>query len=252
MDHYSCHQTLVNLRKEPDHRSELVNQVLFGEHVRIIEERKEWYKVESCFDSYSGWAEREVLQPAGPSGRQVKKIITKTLTTCDFPGGSLYLTAGAEIPRPDAENEFSTGNLVFRPRDADATDPVDMFTLARSFLHAPYLWGGRTVFGIDCSGFIQLLFKVSGISLPRDASEQILKGTRIDSLDQAEAGDLAFFHDDNKRIIHVGLLLNHHEIIHASKKVRIDKLDSRGIYNKEKADYSHQLASIRRIQQKIR
>ena len=101
--------------------------------------------------------------------------------------------------------------------------------------------------GLDCSGFTQAVFRLNGISLPRDASQQSGIGQVINLVTEALPGDLAFFDNDEGMITHVGLILDSTSIIHASGKVRIDALDHQGIYNVETNKYSHRLRLIRRI-----
>ena len=115
------------------------------------------------------------------------------------------------------------------------------------YLNAPYLWGGKTPFGIDCSGFTQMVYKLNGFALPRDAYQQAEIGETLSFVEEAEPGDLAFFDDDEGNIIHVGMVLEQGTIIHASGKVRIDALDHQGIYNKELKNYSHKLRLIKKI-----
>jgi cell wall-associated NlpC family hydrolase len=118
---------------------------------------------------------------------------------------------------------------------------------AYMYLHSPYLWGGRTPFGIDCSGFTQMVYKLAGIKLKRDAWQQAEQGSLIHLVDEARQGDLAFFDNDEGRIIHVGIVLPNNKIIHASGKVRLDSLDHHGIFNQETKKYTHNLRLIKRF-----
>ncbi len=118
---------------------------------------------------------------------------------------------------------------------------------AMSFLNMPYLWGGRSPAGIDCSGFTNIVYKLAGIRLRRDAWQQSEQGILINFIDEARPGDLAFFQNEEGKIIHVGIILQQQKIIHASGRVRIDTIDHYGIYDEELKKYTHQLRLIRRM-----
>ncbi|MFL5753049.1 MAG: C40 family peptidase, partial [Bacteroidia bacterium] len=137
--------------------------------------------------------------------------------------------------------------------EGNTSDPAipkntkDIVGLACQFLNAPYLWGGRSIMGIDCSGFTQLVYKLNGYKLPRDAYQQAELGTPLSFVEEAEAGDLAFFDNEEGRITHVGIVLSDQRIIHASGKVRIDKFDHYGIFHSDRRKYSHLLRVIKRF-----
>ena len=139
---------------------------------------------------------------------------------------------------------MSTVNCNLPP---DPCPLTPMLSFALRFLRAPYLWGGRTPAGIDCSGFTQLIYKSIGVLIPRDASQQVELGNALDFASEAQIGDLAFFQNEEGRIVHVGMVCALGKIIHASGQVRIDKLDDTGIFNADKGQYSHHLRIIKRI-----
>jgi cell wall-associated NlpC family hydrolase len=122
-----------------------------------------------------------------------------------------------------------------------------MKQIAQKFLNAPYIWGGKTPFGIDCSGLIQQIFKICGYKLYRDAWMQFNQGNPVDSIENSRPGDLAFFENDQGKVTHVGIIMEDNRIFHASGFVKIDYLDEKGIYSKELSGYSHNLKGIKRI-----
>src|SRR5690606_26313776 len=105
---------------------------------------------------------------------------------------------------------------------------------------------GRTNFGIDCSGFSQIAFKMQGVKINRDASQQAEQGTAVDLLTEAKAGDSSSEHNEEGRITQVGIMLNNNQIIHASGRVKIDMIDDQGIFSSDLKKYSHKLRFIRR------
>ena len=129
--------------------------------------------------------------------------------------------------------------------DIGEGDQLDL--IAKSFINAPYLWGGRTHFGIDCSGFTQIVFRLMGVDLKRDASLQAEQGILVDTLAETKLGDLAFFNNAEDKITHVGILLNNNYIIHASGKVKVDVIDNKGIYSTQLKRYTHNLNCIKRF-----
>jgi gamma-D-glutamyl-L-lysine dipeptidyl-peptidase len=243
-----CLLTVIPMRKEPDHRSEMVSQLLFGESATILEEKDGWQKVESHFDEYTGWIEDQTIQPGveiqpGQRGKTLAEPFTLAFTNSH----PILLPAGSEIPETGEESSFSLANRIFKlskpPSEVDLSIP----STSMKFLHAPYLWGGRTAAGIDCSGFVQLVYKIHGKSLPRDASEQVTAGQQIQSNTETLQSDLFFFGINPEKISHVGIFLGNNRIIHASKFVRIDTVDEKGIFNNDMKKYTHQLQQIRRV-----
>lgn len=250
-----CIQTMVSLRETPSHKSQMVNQLLFGDLFLIKDNLDNWLFIETIDDNYEAWVENnqiwlidelefEKYRKANRAYSLQDSLLSTSSNgevSCRYTLGSclpLYKTGSFSIDK----NSYTHKNEVQIPgRD------IDIIMIAKKYLNAPYLWGGRSIFGIDCSGFTQIVFKMAGIMLPRDSSQQIEKGEVINFLEEARQGDLAFFEDEEGTIMHVGILIDNQTIIHASGKVRIDKIDHNGIYNKELQKYTHKLRLVKRI-----
>lgn len=238
-----CTLAVIPLRKQPDSTSEIVSQLLFGDEYTINQIENGWASITTLADNYTGFiSEKQVTAYQN----EVKQWITNTqfpFAQVNSSVGTLYLPAGCSLPE---QKQFTIGNISFEQATTNGTvKPLD--ELALQYLNAPYLWGGKTFFGIDCSGFTQMVFKQLGVMLPRDAYQQAELGETISFVEECKLGDLAFFDNENGKITHVGLMLNKHQIIHASGKVRIDVLDHHGIMNMEEKQYSHKLRIIKRI-----
>lgn len=241
--------SIIPCRATPSDKAEMVTQLLFGEHYKVLEEQPNWVKIRNHYDAYESWICRKQFFEI--TGAEYDELCLNEFPmvadhTAQLTEHSL-LTLGATLPyyhqnRVKIRKETYSFNGKVGP--ITATQLIDT---SKQLLGTPYLWGGRSPFGIDCSGFTQLLYKLLSIKLPRDAYQQAEEGHDVSFLEMAEAGDLAFFDNAEGKIIHVGILLSNHQIIHASGKVRIDKMDHQGIFNSELGAYSHQLRLIKRI-----
>jgi cell wall-associated NlpC family hydrolase len=243
--------SVVPVRAQPSDAAEQISQLLFGESVEILTQEAKWWKVQCLFDDYIGWIDPKQchLIPA-TSLNTPQQISIDRLSMISNGNGLQPISIGSTLPnfqnntiainehkftfagQTNAENHFSYTNIS---------------DLAKLFLAAPYQWGGRSILGIDCSGFTQLVYKIIGIKIPRDAKEQALQGQVIDFVAELQAGDLVFFDNEKGNIIHVGIALAGGKIIHASGQVRIDQLDHQGIFNQEKNAYTHQLRLMKRF-----
>lgn len=256
MTHGICTQSMAPMRAEASHKSEMVSQLLFGELFEIIETQNEWVRICNEYDGYKGWL--LVAQCHTTDIYEYEKIKRDSYNVCYDLVGVIQLddpfpiVLGSNLPFLNKET-FNIGNKMYAYKGAFRNishciqNPNKIMEDALMYLNAPYLWGGRSPFGIDCSGFTQLVYKLSGIRLKRDAHEQAETGIQIHLLDESQTGDLAFFENSDGKISHVGIIMSPHKIIHASGKVRIDKIDHFGIYNAETKKYSHKLRLIKRI-----
>ena len=253
-----CLQSVVPVRKSPGDKSEMVNQLLFGDMVVIKDEVGDWYLIEGNEDNYEGWTDRKQIHLLSRSTFNklfsAPKFFTNEITSeCirQQDQTSLWLVMGSQIHGLE-ENNFDIDGIHLTldgsaVRKDDQPDRDKITKTALKYLNAPYLWGGRSPFGIDCSGFTQIVYKMCGFQLPRDASQQVSLGKSVDFIHEAQPGDLAFFGNDEGNIIHVGIILENQKIIHASGMVRIDKIDHHGIYNAMENKYTHHLRIIKRI-----
>ena len=252
-----CRVAIAPLRTEPSDRAEISTQLLFGDAVEIIQKTEKWWKIRNAYDDYEGWMDfkqlAEISSTQYLSNQEVEYFaplqVDNILVATD--DSRYYLSAGSCLPLYKdgfcylGEQKFQT---LFTPFHLNSkASNQEIADMAMFFLNAPYLWGGCSLFGIDCSGLVQIVFKMAGIKLKRDAAQQAEQGKIVHFLPEAQLGDLAFFDNDEGRIIHVGILLSNNKIIHASGRVRIDSIDDQGIYNAELGKYSHRLRIIKRF-----
>lgn len=250
-----CPLSIVPVRKEPNDRAEMVSQWLFGETAEVLERQEKWSKLLFDHDGYEGWVDRLQMQatqaPAPADAVRAAEPVVRVVTThaiLQLPMGAVLPADAANAPIPITGRISITGRTT-----ADLEGPAieRITTLAPLWLGAPYLWGGRTPWGVDCSGFTQSLFLLAGVPLQRDAWQQEQQGAPVDLIDLSRTGDLAFFANLEGRIVHVGLVLDAEggskRILHASGRVRIDVLDHQGIFNMEQKRYTHSLRSIKRL-----
>jgi cell wall-associated NlpC family hydrolase len=225
--------------------AEQVSQLLFGEIVLVKEKIKNWLRITTLIDNYDGWIDEKQIsylnEDEAITWQKNQRVITKSIKI-HSPIGKLEIPIGSYLSA-STPTLFNIGKETYRSPYKYTTP--SLLQTAKSFLNTPYLWGGKSNYGIDCSGFTQIVFRSQAIELPRDASQQVHLGQQI-IRSQAKAGDVAFFTNDAGRVIHVGILLSKNKIIHASGRVKIDKLDDQGIWSEELASYSHSLFVIKR------
>lgn len=239
------------MRSEASHRSEMVSQLLFGEGAEVLEVTKDFIKIKCLYDGYEGWTQvsqlaevDEEIAKAAPAGYTFKRNTVVMLN--DTP---MYVS----LATPVFENTFFGKHKVKYTDDETALFDARYFTeevikmVALLYENVPYLWGGKSSFGIDCSGLVQQVFKIFGKPLLRDAYQQAMQGESIGFLQEVQCGDLAFFDNAEGKIVHVGILLNSEEIIHASGNVRVDTINSYGIINRNTGLRTHNLRLIKRV-----
>jgi Cell wall-associated hydrolases (invasion-associated proteins) len=248
-----CSVAAAPVRKEPSHRSEMVNQLLFGDTMQVLEEKDEWKRIKTIYDGYEGWLTYHLVSEineklATTQTDYFASAITNPITLTDQ-----LITApmGSALTGFDQENRLLWDPVykfhgTYRKVSAGFNEEM-LIKLIYQWINAPYLWGGKTYMGVDCSGFVQTIYKVLGIQLKRDAWQQQEQCTGFLEPEEAVTGDLAFFSNDANRVIHVGIILPQHQIVHASGKVRIDKLTKGGIINVDTNKQSHKLHSIRKV-----
>ncbi len=249
--------SVIPVRANPGETNEMVTQLLFGELFKITETTSKWCRIENQLDGYSGWidekmasylSEEEFKELSQSQSHIVNSPFAKILTETQE---LIYLSAGSILWQyNDNQNTFSIAGQSFRCVEGEFIQPFNnpypLVQTAQTFLNVPYLWGGKNILGMDCSGFTQVIFRLHGISLPRDAKDQFKKGISI-PFQEIQSGDLAFFKNENDKIIHVGIILNNKQLIHASGKVKIDQLDEKGIYSNDSKKYTHLTAGIKRL-----
>lgn len=251
-----CMLSLIPVRKESKEQSEQVTQILCGETFEIMDYGDRWSYIRIISDDYVGWINTKMITPI--SNESFYSIIQKSncvirnaiyQTDKAFNNFIHWIPAGS-IFNADKEHLFLNDQKVAPLSGVEFYYPGaerDLVTDALRFLHSPYLWGGKSAMGIDCSGLSQVVCKMNGISLPRDAGQQANCGESVVSLQDALPGDLAFFVREDGKINHTGILLNAETIIHSSGMVRIDEINDQGIIRREDKVCTHQLGFLRRV-----
>ncbi|MDA9335133.1 C40 family peptidase [Flavobacteriaceae bacterium] len=248
MQYGLCYLSVVALRSEASNSSELVSQVLYGDYFKVLEHRKTWSRIRLGFDKYEGWIDNKQFQFIEEADYKHLHKSPPSMSTdlVDFISNQEQqlqpILLGSSLNGLSYLNHtFEGAELVGHKVKSKLVETAILY------LNTPYLWGGKTPFGIDCSGFVQMVYKLNGFNVLRDASQQASQGEALSFIEESEPGDLAFFDNSEGDIIHVGIIMEDHHIIHAHGKVRVDLLDQSGIYNVDTKTHSHKLRVIKKI-----
>ena len=251
MQYGICNLAVTPLRASASDESEIVSQLVFGDFIEILEDGRPWIRVRNQFDGYEGWMDFKqvvyISEAEYEAGITIQHPVVNT-KTCELEGpfGLLTIFLGAGLPYLE-NGKCRLGDQIYELKQAlPPISTKDVVKLSKYYLNAPYLWGGKSMYGIDCSGLVQNVYKAVGIGLPRDASQQVSGGKTI-NWSGRQVGDLIFYTTSSDKVTHVGILVSRDEIIHAHGRVRIDHVDSKGIYNDEQDKYTHKHHSIKRF-----
>lgn len=256
MEYGICVLSNVPVRAEASDKAELVTQLFFGECYEVLSVQGNWQQICIATDQYIGWMDlkqhKPVTAPYFEEWRAVQHPrCADVVQTVSNAQTRIPVMMGSTLPFYDGLNlRIGTETYMYNGRASNPAAPFRLnflLKIAHEYLKAPYVWGGKSIFGLDCSGFVQQVFGICGYQLPRDAYQQVAHGEEVHFATLAQPGDVAFFDNDEGRIVHVGIVLENQRIIHAHGEVRIDPLDHHGIYNTDRRRYSHKLRIIKRL-----
>lgn len=243
----ACNLSIIPLRSEASHRSEMVSQVLFGEYFEILKEQEDFVQIKMIDNGYEGWIQRHQFDIVSQGYVDNHLIVNTEGAVAKSGVKHIHLLHGTKI----FNRKIVLGDEAYEIEGQLRIPSLDDFALKfpkliSYYTNSPYLWGGRSRHGIDCSGFSQVVYRHFGLDLPRDAWQQAEKGEVVNFCSEIMPGDLAFFDNTSGRITHVGIMIDHETIIHASARIRIDKMDSEGIFNGDLKKYTHKLRIVKR------
>ena len=241
-----CHLSAVPLRDAGSDKAEIVSQLLYGDHFEIIESLKNWSYIKQYFDDYEGWIDNKQFVPIS---KENADYLSENAFFCSADLIEFVSTEENHLIPIHIGSSLAACDLLGHQFDGKSNKDLQSYDhiadIALLYLNAPYVWGGKIPFGIDCSGYVQIVYKICGISIARDSSDQAQQGKSLSFIEECSVGDLAFFDNDEGDIVHVGILLGNNRIIHAHGQVRIDLIDHQGIFNADKKAYSHNLRLLK-------
>ncbi|MCG8576546.1 MAG: C40 family peptidase [Flavobacteriales bacterium] len=244
-----CKVTVAPVRASASDESEIVTQLLFGDYVQILEKGKPWIKIRFEKDDYEGWMDFKQLtyiedEEYATGSQTSHPLVNEPMLQLEGPEGIQTAFLSSQLPNLSG-NTISFGGEKYQLLQERKEEAEGLIENSMHYLNAPYLWGGKSLFGIDCSGLTQNVARLMGHQIPRDASQQVFYGADIDFKD-CKAGDIPFFINAKGNVHHVGVLISSNQILHASGCVRIDTFDEKGIYREDFGEYTHQYHSIKR------
>jgi len=248
--------SVANIRSAPKHSAELATQALMGTPLNVLKSQGSWYLVQTP-DKYLSWVDAAAIvlvdQNTMDEWLQKEKIVvTEMISTVyendnfeqivsDITAGNVLELVGYEngnyqVILPDQRKGIIQGNHAVTYevwKNSRSTNDTNLIQTARKMMGAPYLWGGTSPKGVDCSGFTKTIYFLNGMIIPRDASQQIKEGELIDNdknWDNLQVGDLLFFgvpatETSKERVVHVGMWIGDGKFIHSRGRVRISSFD---------------------------
>jgi gamma-D-glutamyl-L-lysine dipeptidyl-peptidase len=256
-DYGVCRLAVISIRKEHNDFSEQISQLLFGDHYEVLNHSKDkrWLYIRIAFDQCEGWLDAKQHHSISKEYfEQINltdfKITTEITSWILYKKNPLSIVMGSIVPISASELFKMEEQFAFNGESKSLGQRRDfdfLKSIALRYLHSPYQWGGKSPFGIDASGLVQMIFKIAGYNLHREANKQLHQGKPVQDIGEARPGDIAFFQDNEGKLIHTGILLDDDKIIHSSGRVRVDHLMEEGILNIETKVFTHTLQSLRRI-----
>ena len=249
MQYGICQLSVVSVRATADDTSEMVTQLLYGEHFKILEHRKFWFKIRIAFDNCEGWVRNQQVTKIDEASYSSIEKTKKSRFSADLIS-YVETNSSVLIPIVLGSTVQNVGELSHRFEGSFSEgirNKANLVQTALHYLNAPFLKGGKTPLGIDASAFTQMVYKINGYKLLRKASEQASQGEALSFIEESESGDLAFFDNSDGEIYHVGIMMENNYIVHVDEKVRIDRLDHTGIFNTELGSYTYNLRVIKKI-----
>jgi hypothetical protein len=227
----------------------MVSQQLYGEGCLVVDTaRDHWIKVKCSYDGYEGWCQEGHVKLITDDAYNINnyELTAAFATGIETEDGIMQVPMGSNIYLLPVQVKDKIKESLWQGEAIIGSREKVIRRVTSQFLNTPYLWGGKSTFGIDCSGFTQTVFKFLDTPLLRDAYQQADQGEQVDRLSDVQCGDLAFFDNSEGRITHVGILYDQTRIIHSSVKVRVDTIDNEGIINNETSERTHKLKLIKR------